>query len=96
MHMNITVTMDSPPSTPPPRRSDGELILGRRYAIAMDIAMAILPGKSKIPKGFRWARSANDRVFVVASTHISCVEKSQKPQIDATQEVDLSTQKMSG
>ena len=35
--------MDLPPSTPPPRPPRGELSLGRRYAIAVEVALAIPP-----------------------------------------------------
>ena len=38
-------TMDTPPSTPPPRCKGGEPSEGRRIAIAVEDAMAIPPGK---------------------------------------------------
>ena len=37
------ITMDLPPSTPPPRRKGGELSLGRRTAIALEVALAKSP-----------------------------------------------------
>ena len=45
-------TMDAPPSTPPPRSAGGELSEGRRIAIAVEVALAIPPGKVRVPKGF--------------------------------------------
>ena len=44
-------TMDTPPNTPPPRCKGGELSEGRRIAIAVEVALAIPPGKVRIPKG---------------------------------------------
>ena len=44
-------TMDTPPSTPPPRCKGGELSEGRRIAIAVEVALAIPPGKVRVPKG---------------------------------------------
>ena len=48
---NVILPMDLPPSTPPPRPRDGELPLGRRYAIAVEVALAIPPGNRRVPKG---------------------------------------------
>ena len=51
----LTITMDSPPITPPPPptcQSGGELSLGARYAIAVEVvAVTIPPGKLRVPKG---------------------------------------------
>ena len=44
-------TMDTPPSTPPPRCKGGELSEGRRIAVAVEVALAIPPGKVRVPKG---------------------------------------------
>ena len=44
-------TMDLAPRTPPLRRTGGELPWGRRYAIAMEVALAIPPGKARVPRG---------------------------------------------
>ena len=44
-------TMDTPPSTPPPRPKGGELSVGRRIAIVVEAALAIPRGQVRIPKG---------------------------------------------
>ena len=44
-------TMGTPPSTPPSRCKGGELSEGRRIAIAVEVALAIPPGKVRVPKG---------------------------------------------
>ena len=44
-------TMDTPPSTSPPRCKGGELSEGRRISIAVEVALAIPPGKVRVPKG---------------------------------------------
>ena len=50
-HTQYVQTMDTPPSTPPPRCKGGELSEGRRIAIAVEVALAIPPGKVRVPKG---------------------------------------------
>lgn len=40
-----------PAPADPPRRGGKELPLGRRYSLAIDIAMTIMPGLSKLPNG---------------------------------------------
>ena len=42
--------MDTPPSTLPPSCKGGELSEGRRIAIAVQVALAIPPGKVRVPK----------------------------------------------
>ena len=41
---------DMPPSSPPPRPKGGELSVGRRIALAVEVALAIPPGKVRLPK----------------------------------------------
>lgn len=45
-----TATMETA-STPPPRKRGVEVSLGRRYALATEAALAIPPGKTRLPKG---------------------------------------------
>ena len=42
--------MTTPLSTPPPRPKGGELSVGRRIALAVEVALAIPPGKVRLPK----------------------------------------------
>lgn len=39
------------PKNPPPRPKGGELSVGRRIAVVVKAALAIPPGKVRIPKG---------------------------------------------
>ena len=80
------------PSPPPPRQPDGELSLGRRYAIAKEIAMAIPPGKSRVPNG-SLCRICERYGF--GPEYPSQLWK-KSSQIDATQVVSISTQNRSG
>ena len=38
-------------NTPPKRKRGAELSVGRRTAMAVEIALAIPPGKTRVPKG---------------------------------------------
>ena len=38
-------------NTPPKRKRGAELAVGRRTAMAVVIALALLPGKTRVPKG---------------------------------------------
>ena len=86
-------TMDLPSSTPPPRRTGGELPLGRRYAIAMEVALAIPPGKARVPKG---SLGPICERYGVSPEYPTKLWKNFKAQMDATQEVDLSSSKRTG
>ena len=86
-------TMDVSPSTPPPRRKGGELSVGRRIAIAVEVALAIPPGNVRRPKG---ALDPICKRYGVSPRHPPMLWKNVKEQIDANQEVDLSSKERKG
>ena len=86
-------TMDVSPSTPPPRRKGGELSVGRRIAIAVEVALAIPPGKVRVPKG---SPGLICERYGVKAQYPTQLWKNVKLQLDANQEVDLSNMKRSG
>ena len=86
-------TMDLPPSTPHPRRTGVELPLGGHYAIAMEVALAIPPGKARVPKG---SLGPICERYVVSPEYPTKLWENFKAQMDATQEVDLSSSKRTG
>ena len=86
-------TMDTPPSTPPPRCKGGELSEGRRIAIAVEVALAIPPGKVRVPKGLI---DPICEKYGVSPKYPTKLWHDVKSQIDANQEVDLSTKKRKG
>lgn len=86
-------TMDTTPSTPPPRPKGGELSVGRRIAIVVEVALAIPPGKVRIPKG---ALDPICQRYGVSSRYPRKLWQSVKDQIDAGQEVDLSIKERKG
>ena len=67
--------------------------MSSRYALAFEIALAIPPGKSRVPKGELGPFCER---YGVSSSYPRKVWKDVKPQIDANQEVDLSNKKRSG
>ena len=83
-------TMDLPPSTPPTIRMGGEQPLGRRYAIAMEVALAIPPGKARVPRG---SPGTICERYGVGPEHPTKLWENVKAQMDASQEVDLSSSK---
>ncbi|CAN0400133.1 unnamed protein product, partial [Pylaiella littoralis] len=86
-------TMDTPPSTPPHRPKGGELSVGRRYAIVVEAALAIPPGQVRIPKG---ALGPIGERYGVSPQYPSRLLKSAKDQINANQEVNLSSKGRKG
>ena len=78
------------PEYPPPRRTGGELPLGRRYAIAMEVALAIPPGKARVPRG---SLGPICERYGVGPEYPTKLWKNVKAQMDATREVDLEQQK---
>ena len=83
-------TMDLLPSTPPHRRTGGELPLGRLYALAIEVALAIPPGKARVPRGPLGPISER---YGVGPEHPTKLSKNIKAQMDACQEIDLSSSK---
>ena len=67
--------------------------MGRRYAIAMEVALAIRPGKARVPRG---SLGPICERYGVGPEHPTKLWKNVKAQIDATQEVDLSSSKRTG
>lgn len=47
----MTTTTMNPPVTHTRRKRGTEVPLGRRYAMEVEIAMAIPPGNSRVPEG---------------------------------------------
>ena len=60
--------------------------MARRYAIAMEVALAIPPGKARVPRGS--LGSICER-YGVGPEYPTTLWKNVKPQMDATQEVEL-------
>ena len=81
------------PEYPLPRRTGGELPLGRRYAIAMEVALAIPLGKARVPRG---SLGPICERYGVGPEYPTKLWKNVKAQMDATQEVDLSSSKRTG
>ena len=67
--------------------------MGRRYAIAMEVALAIPPGKARVPKG---SLGPICERYVVSPEYPTKLWENFKAQMDATQEVDLSSSKRTG
>ena len=67
--------------------------MSSRYALAFEIALAIPPGKSRVPKGELGPLCER---YGVSSSYPRKVWKDVKAQIDADQEVDLSNKERSG
>lgn len=67
--------------------------MGRRYAIAVEVALAIPPGKRRVPKG---SLDPICKRYGVGPEYPSKLWKTVRSQIDDTQEVDLSNNKRSG
>ena len=80
--------MDSPPRAPPSRRKGGELPVGHRIAIAVEVALAIPSGKVRVPKG---AMGAICEEYGVGHQYPSRLWLDVNSQIDASQSVDLSS-----
>ena len=81
------------PEYPLPRRTGGELPLGRRYAIAMEVALAIPLGKARVPRG---SLGPICERYGVGPEYPTKLWENDKAQMDATQEVDLSSSKRTG
>ena len=64
--------------------------MGRLYAIAMEVALAIPPGKARVPKG---SLGPICERYVVGPEHPTKLWENVKAQMDASQEVDLSSSK---
>ena len=82
--------MDLPPSTPPHRHTGGELPLGRRSAIAMEVALAIPPGKARVPMG---SLGPICERYGVGPEYPTKLWENVKALMDATPEVDLSSKR---
>ena len=78
----------------PPRRKRGaEISLGRRYAMMVERAMAIPPGKTSLPKG---TVAPLAQRYGVGPEYATKLWKNCKAQIEDTQELDLSNKPRSG
>lgn len=80
-------TMDSPLHTPPRRKRGAKVSLGRRYAIARDVALAIFPGNSRVPTGIPGPHTER---YCVSAEHPTKLRENCKIQMDDTEELDLS------
>ena len=81
------------PPTPPTRQSGGELSLGARYAIAVEVALAIPPGKLRVPKG---SLTPICERYGVNPKYPAKLMRNIRSQIDSTQELDLSSKQRKG
>ena len=84
-----TITME----TPPKRKRGTEVLLGRRYALAVEIALTIPPGNSRVPKGILGPLAERCGVgsYYPRRHWAEC-----KAQIDEIGELDLSNKRRSG
>ena len=67
--------------------------MGRRYTVAMGVALAIPPCKARVPRGSLGPICERYGVGPECPTKLW---KNVKAQMDATQEVDLSSSKRTG
>ena len=67
--------------------------MGCRYAIAIEVALAIPPGKARVPRG---SLGPICERYGVGPEYPTKLWKNVKAQMDATQEVDLSSSKRTG
>ena len=79
-------------NTPPRHKLGGELSVGRRYAM-VEIARAIPPGKTRLPKGTVGPLAKR---YGVGLEYPTMLWKNCKAQIEDTQELDLSNKPRSG
>ena len=80
-------------NTPPRRKRGAELSVGRRYAMVVEIARAILPGKTRLPKGTVGPLAER---YGIGPEYPTTLWKNCKARIEDTQEVDLSNKPRSG
>ena len=78
---------------PPKRERGAEVSLGRRYATAVEIALAIPPGKSRVPKGILGPLAER---YGVGAGYPKKHWSECKTQINETGELDLSSKPRSG
>lgn len=64
----LTTKMD----TPPKRKRGAELSLGRRYAMAVEIALTIPPGNERAPKGALAPIAARHQSILFFAPQVSC------------------------
>ena len=94
-------TMDTPPSIPPSRRKGGELSEGRCIAIAVEVALAIPPGKVRVPRGSipseKWSYTAifGLTTFLLAASPCRVVPKKKKQKCVSTQNMLKISKKLS-
>ena len=81
-------------NTPPRRKRGAELSVGRRYAMVVEIARAIPPGKTRLPKGT--VGPLAERYYGVGLEYPTTLWKNCKAQIEDTLELDLSNKPRSG
>ena len=79
--------------TPPKRKRGTEVSLGRRYAMTVEIALTILLGNSRVPKGILGPLAEG---YGVGSDYPRKHWAECKAQIDETGELDLSNKRRSG
>ena len=87
--LHPTKTMD----TPPKRKRGAELSVGRRTAMAVEIALAIPPGKTRVPKGI--LAPLVER-YGVGPGYPKKHSSECKAQINETGELDISNKPRSG
>ena len=80
-------------NTPPKRKRGAELAVGRRTAMAVVIALALLPGKTRVPKGILGPLAER---YGVGPGYPKKHWSECKAQINETGELDLSNKPRSG
>lgn len=79
--------------TPPKRKQGAEVSLGRRYAMAVEIALSIPPGMERVPKGVLGPIAER---YGVGAGYPKKHWRECKAQINETGELDLSNKPRSG
>ena len=80
-------------NAPPKRKRGAELSVGRRSAMAVKIALAIPPGKTRVPKGILGPLA---ELYGVGPGYPKKHLSECKAQINETGELDLSNKPRSG
>ena len=78
-------------NTPPRRKRGAELSVGRRYAMVVEIARAIPPGKTRLPKGNVGPLAER---YGFGPEYPTTLWKNCKAQTEDTQELDLSNESL--
>ena len=70
--------MDVPVRTPPRQKRGAAISLGRRYVMAAEMGLAILPDKSKVPKGLLDPLIGHYSAYRVSNKTTGCSQRSDR------------------